>query len=633
MDSALDVPIVEDPRQYMSEVARTWESFMLSGSLSDAQVRRTILTSWGRCRERGVDPLSFKAPTAPVDTAALDPDLLVTARATVQNLSSNLQQTRHLIALCDDRGRIFEVGGDRDVIMAAVRVNIDRGGVWAEELVGTNGIGTSLQEGRPVQVFATEHFCCGWQDWTCSAAPIRSPAGQIIAGVNISSYSAPVHPHTLELTASVAREIEKELHLRFGIRRSALREALIRFESAYPHAALVAVDRSGSVVASARTGRRWSHLDGPDGRWEGLLSNLITNRRRVEQELTLTDGRTIGSEWHPIVLAQEVVGMVGVLNLPASTQPMRKVADKGWAAWEGAPVRSRPMKELLALARKLAETDLSALILGETGTGKEMVSRAIHRGSNRASGPFIAINCGALAPELVTSELFGYAPGAFTGAARAGNPGKFELAHGGTLMLDEVGDLPFHAQTALLRVLDTGEVTRVGNGTPRRVDVRVIAATNRDLAAAVGAGRFREDLYHRLNTVELVVPPLRERPEDIAELVAFFLAQIKGCSVKLSPEAMALLRRHHWPGNVRQLRNTILRAHLTQVGDLIRPEDLHLRPAPPGTGPTGAFDESKRKAILEAVERASGNVARAARELGVSRGTVYRYLHEAQSRT
>lgn len=311
--------------------------------------------------------------------------------------------------------------------------------------------------------------------------------------------------------------------------------------------------------------------------------------------------------------------MIRVLDLPSAQ----------WPAWEGAPVRSRAMRSLLALARKLAATDLPALILGETGTGKELVARAIHRGGSRAAGPFVGLNCGALAPDLIASELFGYEHGAFTGAARTGSPGKFELAQGGTLLLDEVGDLPPRAQGALLRVLDTGEVMRVGCTRPRQVNVRVIAATNRDLAGAVKAGRFREDLFHRLNTVELLLPPLRERPEDLPAMVEFFLARIKGGTVTITPEAMAQLCQHRWPGNVRELRNALQRAHLTSEDGLIRSDNLSLRSAAFRSPEAGGLMESKRRVVLAAVEQADGNVTLAARRLGVSRGTIYRYLGES----
>jgi transcriptional regulator with PAS, ATPase and Fis domain len=299
-----------------------------------------------------------------------------------------------------------------------------------------------------------------------------------------------------------------------------------------------------------------------------------------------------------------------------------------WPAWEGAPAHSPQMREMLQIARKAAISALPVLVLGETGTGKELLARAIHRGSRRATGPFVAVNCGALSPELVVSELFGYEPGAFTGASRSGASGKFEEAHGGTLLLDEVGELPPYAQVALLRALESGEVVRIGGRAPRRVNVRIIAATNRDLAGAVAVGRFREDLYFRLNAVELLLAPLRERPDDLEALVEHLLAEAGAPGAQVTPEAMAVLRRHDWPGNVRELRNVLQRALLFAEGAVIGPGHLTLRPAAPRHPHAGDLRETKRQAVLAVLEQERGNVAAAARQLGVSRGTVYRLLRE-----
>jgi len=629
MYTGLDAPQIDDPRRYMREVSREWDTFMKSGAVPDDRLRRTIINSWKRCRERGIDPLSFRAPTLGPEAAAVDPDLAAIARGVVRELDSSLQQTRHLIAICDANGRIFEVGGDADVILRAVNVNIDCGGVWAESLVGTNGIGTSLQEQRPVQVFATEHFCAGWQDWTCSAAPIHSPSGAVIGGVNISSHCAPVHPHTLVFTAAVAREVEADLSSRYLARRIRLLEAYCRYQSEYPTAALLAVDRTGQVVVASpllSSVAAERQLVQYAVRWMAATGHAGGERKGVELEHTLPDGRKVWTEWHPVHGERELLGAVGIVGMAAPTRPVQEPQE--WRAWEGAVPRSPAMKATLATARKLAATDLPGLILGETGTGKELVARAIHRGSRRASGPYIAVNCGALAQDLIISELFGYEAGAFTGAARTGCPGKFEQAHGGTLLLDEVCDLPPQAQVALLRVLETGEVMRVGSTRIRRVDVRVLAATNRDLEAEVRTGRFRADLEFRLNSVELLVPPLRERAEDIPVLVSYFLAHSDSRHAIVGAEAMAALKRYHWPGNVRELRSVILRAAMVQEGGLILPDHLRLRAPAPPKAPAGGWTETKRSAVLAAVSEARGNVAAAARRLGVSRWTVYRYLHQ-----
>jgi DNA-binding NtrC family response regulator len=280
------------------------------------------------------------------------------------------------------------------------------------------------------------------------------------------------------------------------------------------------------------------------------------------------------------------------------------------------------MEALRAAIGRLAAFDASVLVRGETGVGKELVARALHARSVRARGPFVPVNCGALPPDLVTAELFGSAPGAFTGARR--RDGLVTQAHGGVLFLDEIGDLPLPAQVVLLRVLETGEVQPVGDGRPRTVDFRLVSATHRDLRAMVRHGAFRQDLYHRLAAFELVVPPLRERLVDLPALAA---ALVPGA--RLTPAAVRRLEAHPWPGNVRELRNVLLRAALLagdqpiQAGH-VEIDEAWVEPEAP------AGDRPLRLLVAECVagtwRRHAFNVRATARVLGVSPTTVYRHL-------
>ncbi|RMF72538.1 MAG: GAF domain-containing protein, partial [Acidobacteria bacterium] len=264
---------------------------------------------------------------------------------------------------------------------------------------------------------------------------------------------------------------------------------------------------------------------------------------------------------------------------------------------QGAMIGSSPrMKEVFRVIRRVAPTDLSVLVLGETGTGKELVAQAIHRHSSRADGPFVKVNCAALPENLLESELFGHERGAFTGADRQ-RVGRFELASGGTLFLDEIGTMSAGTQAKVLRVLQEREFERLGGTRTIRADVRILAATNRDLEEAVEAGEFREDLYYRLNVVTIRMPPLRERKEDIVPLARHFLQRfaldLKKPIRGLSPAAIRVLQRHNWPGNIRELENTIERAVLMADGDVLEPEDLTL-----GGHAEGGEDHSRRSSIL-----------------------------------
>ncbi len=303
--------------------------------------------------------------------------------------------------------------------------------------------------------------------------------------------------------------------------------------------------------------------------------------------------------------------------------------------------RSRPMRELFETLALVAPSDATVLITGESGTGKELVANAIHQNSPRRDKPFVKVNCAALHENLLESELFGHERGAFTGAT-AQRKGRFELAHGGTLFLDEIGDMSPATQAKVLRVLQEGEFERLGGTRTLKVDVRVIAATHRDLEAMVAEGTFRQDLYYRLSVVPVHLPPLRERPEDIPLLAEHFLRVYASKNRKpiagFTPEAMDLLVRHAWPGNVRELQNAVERAVILCLGERITPRELppavRASAPPPPEAPSAAepglrtLREAERELILRTLEETGGNRTRAARILGISRQTLITKLKE-----
>jgi two-component system, NtrC family, response regulator HydG len=304
--------------------------------------------------------------------------------------------------------------------------------------------------------------------------------------------------------------------------------------------------------------------------------------------------------------------------------------------------RSEPMRRVLDQVRKVAPTDATVLVLGESGTGKELVARAVHAASGRGEKPFVSVSCAAIPEGLLESELFGHDKGVFTGAVRR-KLGRFELAHEGTLFLDEVGEIPPAIQVKLLRVLQERSFERVGGEETVSADVRLVSATNRDLARMVAEGRFREDLYYRLNVVPVRLPPLRERPGDVEELASHFLARVApriGRKVTgFAPEALALLRRHAWPGNVRELENVVEQALVFAEGDLVRPEDLpegirRAAPSPALPVPSGdrsltdILEDLEEQLILAAYERAKGVKAETARLLGIKPSALYYKLEK-----
>ncbi|MGA9542048.1 MAG: sigma-54 dependent transcriptional regulator [Candidatus Sulfotelmatobacter sp.] len=321
-----------------------------------------------------------------------------------------------------------------------------------------------------------------------------------------------------------------------------------------------------------------------------------------------------------------------VRDLREENRSLREALGKRYAH-PNVVARSVKMQEVLATVERVAPTNSTVLLGGESGVGKDLIARAIHEKSRRASGPFIKINSTAIPENLLESELFGYEKGAFTGA-NSSKPGKFELADKGTLFLDEIGDVPPAIQVKLLRVLQEREFERLGGTRTVKVDVRLIAATNRDLREALEQGTFREDLYYRLNVVPIDIAPLRQRKEDIPDLVNLFISRFAGDSGKqvksISPEATQILVNYHWPGNVRELQNIIERACALAKGTVIAPEDIHLdvRPSKTANGATGFLPEGmtlehwEDEMIQEALRRANGNKSQAARLLGLSRNAL-----------
>jgi DNA-binding NtrC family response regulator len=383
---------------------------------------------------------------------------------------------------------------------------------------------------------------------------------------------------------------------------------------------------------------------------------LLARVRRTRSETPVVVITAFGSVENAVEMVKQ--GAFSYLTKPFATKGLLEIVRAALAQTEAVRAQSRlrrelsltnnriigaarPMRELLDLISRAGNSTSNVLITGESGTGKELVARAVHDASARNKNEFVAVNCAAIPAELVESELFGHTGQAFTGA-RAARAGLFETADGGTLFLDEIGELPLNVQPKLLRVLQEGTIRRVGDSREKQVDVRVVAATNRDLEKAVAASEFREDLYWRVNVIHLHIPPLRERAYDVPLLVEHFLTKIakkqNAAPRSIAPEALALLIAYAWQGNVRELENTLERAVALARGAVLSMEDLPARIRDAG-GQTSAIlaaakskrltlDELEREYILEILREAGGNKSRAAETLGLDRKTLYRKLDE-----
>ncbi|MGY2052476.1 sigma-54-dependent Fis family transcriptional regulator [Methylobacterium sp. JK268] len=590
-----------------------------------------ILRSWQRCAARGLDfgtgprvePLSARELR---EACERHEALRRRCRPEIEALHADAQATDCLVILTDAEGLVLDTLGSTGFAGRAAQVALRPGVPWSEAVTGTNAIGTALIERRAVEVRGAEHYFEPHRILSCAAMPILGMRGETLGALDLSGPAAVPHMHALGLIRLAVDAIEHRMFEDLGPDHAVLR--------LHADAALLGTPREGVLVFSgqrlvganraalALLGLDWGAIDREH--LDGLFPDL---RAPAPGALALRDGA--GRVLHGRIR--------GETARPSRGLPARRRSGE-IAANPESPVFDPGTERLLVRAVRLLDAGIPIVVEGETGTGKEVFSRAAHARGARAGAPFVAVNCAALPESLIEAELFGYEPGAFTGAARHGAKGLLRQAEGGLLFLDEIGDMPLGLQSRLLRVLQEREVQPVGGGRPVPVDFGLICATHRDLGQLVEEGRFRADLFYRIAPYRVTLPPLRAR-DDRAALVTRLWAQLGGEArqVSLAPEAAALLAGAEWPGNFRQLVGT-LRAllALADPGETVGPEDLPegLRPrvspsplaSPGGRAPpaTARLDAVARDAMRAALDAADGNVSEAARRLGISRSTLYR---------
>ncbi|MFT3666401.1 sigma-54-dependent Fis family transcriptional regulator [Piscinibacter sp.] len=604
-----------------------------------------ILDSWVRCSRAGLD-LASNRPIRVVESADLarrrEQAEVVRrlALAELETLTHQIAGSNFMLAFADPEGVLLDQYADNRFLTSGSASDLITGSLWAESLAGTNGLGTALATGRPVAVNGLEHYLFKYGDISCTAAPIRDAYGQVVGALDASSYFESRQRHTQALVQMSCTHIEKQLLL------YQMRERLVL--AVHPRAeflgtlsaGLLAFDAGGRLLAfNARARDLLSGLDvNPGTPFEQLFDapyELFVAGLHSGGERRLRDA--LGSELVASCVQAPARAMPRAA-LPHAPRAAAPVAEPAPAPSPAPTARSsRLVADFVAddaAVRAALDTVAAALrlnapllILGETGTGKELLARHAHRASGRG-GAFVAVNCGALPAELFEAELFGYVGGAFTGARREGSAGMIASADGGTLLLDEIGELPLAMQAALLRLLDDWRVRPIGGTAARRVDVQLLAATHVDLEQAVRERRFRADLLHRLATVRVELPPLRAR-SDFAAVARCVLEEVRR-DATLSEAAIAWLARHDWSGNMRELRAVLTRALLAcppgalDIADVQRV--LPLAAASPETRSAlarGAFER-----VVDEFERCGRSVSRTSRSLGISRTTVYRYLRQ-----
>ncbi|RRD66535.1 sigma-54-dependent Fis family transcriptional regulator [Comamonadaceae bacterium OH2310_COT-174] len=676
-----------------TSVRSAWEDFMSDGPISTA-VRPVVLASWKRSRAQ-------QAPVQSARTQVLDlqarralslqsAELLRVADPVLKQAQKWLASSQSMLILSDMQGAVLRATGDSRTLLQGQEIGLQQGGCWGERDIGTNAIGTALAVNAPVRIHAFEHFCQHVQPWSCAAAPVRDPdGGRLLGVVDISSAASFANENSLAYATVLAQQIHGQLRqLRQEQHQRILQHlldqlmhwqgrAIIAFDhlgqlihSNAPHAlrdtpmqAQLAADAQGRLALLARTPpAQWLsalHTLWPEAHWHivhsghepiGVWAALPQRLRRI-QPPGLQEAA-----------APEAESAAGAVALQASVAaPAVRCAPASWQrppAFDALVGHSAALRRAIEQAVQIAQAGLPVLIEGETGAGKELFAQAIHAASRGEQSPFVPVNCGGLPQELIGSEIFGYERGAFTGAAPTGRAGKLEAAHGGTLCLDEIGEMPLNLQPYLLRVLEDRQVWRIGSHSGRAVDVQLIAMTNRDLETQIQAGHFRQDLFYRIAVTRLRIPPLRERAEDIPALVAYFAqrcAEKTGRTLpQFTPVALQQLQTWSWPGNIRQLRNTVENLLLCSpqqgCSGWIDAADLRCEPglasawparadaqgqailgAPHG-GPAAAPPDDLQTLEIQTMQRViaqcQGNLSAAARQLGIARSTLYSRLRK-----
>lgn len=518
--------------EYEKQVAVAFEHFINDEPYDYSNIRKEIYSSWIRSRAHNVkydEPIKIiKLPEKEImPFLERNSDLIEAAKHHLKKIYDVIKPSGYYIFLSDAQGYLLSIITDKDLM---ARFEYDPslivGASRNEKFVGTNAIGTSLAQGKPIVLYGEEHYMSVQKKYTCSGSPIRGANGEIVGAISITGLKEDYQELTLAMVMSVAEAIEAELR-----------------------------DRKKKPKRNNNT----------------------------------------------IYTFDDMIG------------------------------ECKEIQDLKKMGSRVAKIDSPILIWGESGTGKEVLAQSIHNESNRSGGPFIAINCGAIPRELIESELFGYEEGAFTGASKGGRSGKLEAASGGTLFLDEVESMPLDVQIKLLRVLSTFRVSRIGSSEEIPIDIRIISATKKDLFVEAEEGRFREDLYYRINTITLRIPPLRERNGDIRLLADFYIQKLKaqlGVDPIIPESFYRLLDEYDWRGNVRELRN-ILEGVIATSNDN---EDINISMLPDRLVRDRRQESTENKTRLKDIEidlikkeiqKNNGNLSATAKALGIARSTLY----------
>ncbi|MCC2447347.1 sigma-54-dependent Fis family transcriptional regulator [Bacillus cereus] len=604
----------------------TWKKFVNEGVLDSNRINQRISESWHRCKQANVNPHMNKGQKILSSNIFQEQKkkseiFLDIALPQIQNMRKTIDELQMMALLIDPDGYVLSLSGNKQTLKRAKHINFIEGVKWTESAVGTNAIGTALEIEEAIMISGAEHYTVASHSWSCAAAPIHNDDGKLIG---VLDFSCPIefsHPYMLGMVTSIAHAIERECSIR--VHQNEL-HLIHRFLDVIDSDEQVVICNHRDVIVSASKSVR----------------ERINNWSRMKLEELMHHGLETKLEI-PVYSNERMIGKCMYLKENKQMNTYSALTFIKGITFSGVTGTSRAFQHTLEEIKLVSPTDASVYVCGETGVGKEYVARAIHENSPRKDGPFIAVNCGSLPKELMESELFGYAEGAFTGARRQGYKGKFEQANGGTLFLDEIGEVPPEMQVALLRVLQERTITPIGSSKLVPVNIRIITATHKDLLRLVEEGKFRQDLYYRLHVYPLYVPSLIERKEDIPYFIQHFCEQ-KNWNVVFPKSIYNQFLQHTWPGNIRELVNVLERIYILSQGREIcekqvdfllqtmrgNQQQLELQ-VENKTEHTLHFREKiQRDSMIEALQKTNGNVSLAAKLLNVPRSTFYKRMQK-----
>lgn len=642
----------------LNRVYRSWEKFICSYEIEPYVIRPLIANSWHRCLRMKVDPMSSLNQINLLSTQQIAKHierrkrLINAAMPFMNHLYNFVKGSDSIVCLANDNGIILDVLQDPVIQYQTKYICTDIGSDWSESICGTNSIGTSLFEKKPIQITATEHYCKVLHELTGSAAPIFSPEGELLGILCLIGLCHNVHAHTLGMVVAAVKAIENQL-----ISQKASYDLLLAYKKVTTvietmEEGLIAIEANLQITQLNTVGARILQVNREDCIGKSVIDvfssdfpllEVLNNGKEFQDKEFFLETPSGGTRFTSTAktikdASGRVTGMLATLREMKSIHKLvnKMVGAQATFTFDDIIGNDPQLHSLIQRAKRVARSSSTILLQGASGTGKEMFAQAIHNASGRRGGPFVVINCGAIPRELVESELFGYEEGTFTGAQKGGRPGKFELASGGTIFLDEIGDMPLDIQASLLRVLQERQVTRIGGQKSIPVNTRIIAATNKNLAEEVEKGNFRLDLYYRLNVINIVIPCLRERIKDIPYLAQYFVNKISQRLGQdppiIAPDFYDCLSKYEWPGNIRELENVIEQAlHIVET-DILIPDHLPARIYSPSQSRQriGETKINLRNAeadlIKETLTKCQWNISKAASTLGIGRNTLYRKI-------